>query len=106
MDFWLSNIWANINKQYFELKTPAQLQSLSLSSIRLLAVSVPKKNFKGELTCFFQAKQGTARTYVRNIIYVSKYCIIIRKEKDKFFTKNQIVGYVKASDNHLYFQKL
>ena len=65
-----------------------------------------EKIFKGELICFFQAKQGKAHSFDINKIYASEDCILIRKEKNEFFTKNQIVGYVRAFNNDLDFQKL
>ncbi len=67
---------------------------------------INKRIFKGELICSFEAKKGTAYSYGRNKIYASEDCILIRKEKEEFFTKNQVVGYVRAFNNDLDFQKL
>ena len=54
----------------------------------------------------FFHKTGKSKKLYINKIYASEDCILIRKEKEKFFTKNQIVGYVRAFNNDLDFQKL
>lgn len=68
--------------------------------------SINKKIFKGELICSFEAQQGKAYSYGVNKIYASEDCILVTKEKNEFFSKNQIVGYVRAFNNDLDFQKL
>jgi len=68
--------------------------------------SLNEKIIKGELICSFEIKHGSYKDFMKNKIYASENCILIKKNKNKDFIKNQVVGYVRAFNNDLDFKNL
>ena len=69
IDLSLSNIWAIIDKQYVELKTPAHPQGLSFWEIKWGAVSLPKKNFLFPLIAALISASLWSSLFIRRFSY-------------------------------------